>query len=485
MDQPDSEIEFGQAGRAGGIGRGIRAAGLRRAAVRGLQRGEHPARPRQQRLPLHQPRGRDALARAPPRGPRRRRRPAGPRAAARAAAGPRPRRARGGAGARKRKRAASPDDDALVRPRGSGAPARPELSDEFKRLNSIVTNAWMGHDYDAALRYGLEAVQLNPDYFPLHGTIAEILAKKGRPQDAVGALFAGVHSSREAENWWYVVDRLHELGGNTQATRSKLLYCYSTLISLNPKDYQARLGRLGCYQEKGLVRRALNECRFLLRIEPNDVNVLDQLAELCAILDDHEALLEHFGAFLEKCLSEDFYETTNLTWNHLASYADALIQTGQEASDGVQKLRTAARWLVGREDEAFWDAYDDDREWDPDPEPRRVEVDGFTLGRFDEATYGLGLPIDIRVKLGVLRVLAGHSIENAMVSILDFSTLSNVIGTSEIPSSRRRHVPYPRICRSLQRGGRCSSRDGTSLRSASVLRAHEEEHGRFELKVLL
>jgi general transcription factor 3C polypeptide 3 (transcription factor C subunit 4) len=174
-----------------------------------------------------------------------------------------------------------------------------------------------------------------------------------------------------------------------------------------------------------MVRRALNECRWLLRLEPNDVNVLDQLAELCAIVDDHEALLEHFGAFLEKCLNEDFYETTSLTWSHVASYADALIQTGQEAASGITKLKTAARWLVGREEEAFWDAYDDDREWDPDPEPRRVEVAEFTLGRFDEATYGLGLPIDIRVKLGVLRVLARHDIKHAMVSMLKISTLSN------------------------------------------------------------
>jgi general transcription factor 3C polypeptide 3 (transcription factor C subunit 4) len=333
-------------------------------------------------------------------------------------------RAGGGVGARKRKRAASVDDDALVRPRRKRAPAEPELSDEFKRLNSIVTNAWMNENYDEALQYGLEAIQLNPDYFPLHGTIAEILTKKGRPQDAVGALFAGVHSSREAENWWYVVDRLHELGGDTTATRSKLLYCYSTLISLNPKDYQARLGRLGCYRDKGLLKRALNECRFLLRLEPNDVNVLDQLSELSAVLDDHDALVEHFDAFLDKCMQEDMPETTNLTWTHLASYADAVIQTG-EAKDGIKKVIAAARWLLGREQEAYWDAFNDDREWDPEPEPRRLEADEFTLGRFDESSYGLGLPIDIRIKLGVLRVLEGNGIEVGMVSNMYTSTSTN------------------------------------------------------------
>jgi general transcription factor 3C polypeptide 3 (transcription factor C subunit 4) len=295
------------------------------------------------------------------------------------------------------------DEDTRRRPRKRKRKA-PVLSPEFQRLNGLMTQAYMKEDYDEALEYALEAVKLNPEYFPLHGIIAEILDLKGRPGDAIGALFAGVHSSRNPENWWFVVDRLNTLGGDEDEKRQKLGYCYSTLIVLNQNDYQAKLGRAKLYCHSGHHKRARNDCEALLKMNPNDGDVVQLYANVCIEMDDPEVALASFEEFITHCTEEETPDSTNLSWAAISSYVDILIQL-EEYDKALKRFKSLSRWILGRGTETFWDDYDDDREWDPYPDPRRKRVRRFRLGTFDENTYGLGLPIEFRVRLGVLRIL--------------------------------------------------------------------------------
>jgi general transcription factor 3C polypeptide 3 (transcription factor C subunit 4) len=287
---------------------------------------------------------------------------------------------------------------------------------EFKRLNGLITTAWMESDYETALRYALEAIQIHPEVFQLHGTIAEILVKKGRPQDAIGALFAGVHSSRDPENWWYVIDRINDLGDDSEQVRAKLGYCYKALAKLSPDDYQARIGKLKYYRDSGLFGRAKNECQVLLSIQPTDVIVLQQLAELCSMLDVPNEALHPFEEFLGECLENEDPGRTHLTWELISSYLDLLVQV-ERYEEALGQLKSLSRWLLGRGEEDYWDSLDDDREWDDADEARRIRVAEYTPGVYDVESYGLGLPLEFRIKLGCLRVQMGDdNLEEALVS---------------------------------------------------------------------
>ncbi len=280
---------------------------------------------------------------------------------------------------------------------------------ELRRLMGLVTSAWMVDDYEAALEHCFEAVKLQPEAFHLHGRVAEILIKLERHHDAIDALFSGVHASKDASNWWFVADRLGEIDPkmNDKAIKAKLLRCYSAILQLDQKDYDARLARMNLYRERELYKRARNDCLFLLKARPTDAEVVEALAELTVILDDPRAALDCFSTYMETVLQTETPDDTSLTWKILSSYTSMLLDA-EMYEKGLHDLRAVARWILGRGEETYWDQFDDDREWDVYAEPRRSQAEGFSLNEFDETTYGLGLPLELRVRLGSLRILSGE-----------------------------------------------------------------------------
>lgn len=282
-----------------------------------------------------------------------------------------------------------------------------DLGVEFKALNAKMTAAWIAQDYDTALHWGLEAVKVNPDVFELHGTIAEILIRQGRKEDAIGALITGVHASKKVDNWWYVVNRLEELGGSSLTdVRGQLMYCYTAIIRLNGDDFQARKLRMRGYMEQGLLVRAKNEARRCLQMEPGDVEAMKHLAEISASLDEPEQATPYFKRFIESCMQRGHPEDTQLTWETVNWYIDTLLEA-KDYKAALRELTTISRWLLGRSHETYWDGFDDDREWDIDDEPRREEVPEFHNGMLITERYGEGLPIELQVKLGVARLGLG------------------------------------------------------------------------------
>jgi general transcription factor 3C polypeptide 3 (transcription factor C subunit 4) len=176
------------------------------------------------------------------------------------------------------------------------------------------------------------------------------------------------------------------------------------LIVLNQNDYQAKLARAKLYYQTGYPRRARNDCEALLKMNPVDGDVVQMYGKVCVDMDDAEVALTAFEGFITYCTEKETSDTTKLTWTAIASYVDILIQL-EEYDKALKKFKSLTRWILGRGVETFWDDYDDDREWDPYPDPRRKSARHFQFGKFDEDTYGLGLPIEFRVRLGRLRIL--------------------------------------------------------------------------------
>jgi general transcription factor 3C polypeptide 3 (transcription factor C subunit 4) len=241
----------------------------------------------------------------------------------------------------------------------------------------------------------------------MHGTIAEVLIKKGRTEDALGALFVGVHATRDPEAWRYVVEKLLEIGPSTRETRQRLQDCYSTLLDMDSEDYLARLGRMKNYRNSGQHTRARNECLNLLKRDPYDTEVLGHFAEVCFKLDEPATALPAYEKLFSYCLEQEDPEETRLSWQFLDFYADLLIQL-QHWEVALNHIRTVSRWLLGRADEAYWDSLADDREWDAEDEPRRIRVSEFSPGIYDVGTYGQGLLIELRAKMGLARLGMGQ-----------------------------------------------------------------------------
>lgn len=295
----------------------------------------------------------------------------------------------------------------MGRRRGKYGPrAHAEPTQRFKELNGKLTEAFLEEQWDRALEYGFEAIQENPEVFAVHGTIAEIMVRKGRIEDALGALFVGVHATRDADAWRYVVEKLLELGTDTKESRQRLQDCYSVLLDMDPEDYASRLGRMKNYHKAGQNIRARNECYNLLKRNPHDHEVLNHLSECCFALGQPEAALPAYENLVTHCLEQDLPEASELDWVFLDSYADMLVQM-QRWDDAIKNITVVSRWLLGRAEETFWNWEKDDREWDAEDEPRRVKVPQFDPKNYDVGTYGRGLLVELRAKLGFARLGKG------------------------------------------------------------------------------
>ena len=90
----------------------------------------------------------------------------------------------------------------------------------------------------------------------------------------------------------------------------------------------------------------------------------------------------------------------------------------QRYDEGLVELKSLARWLLGRREDVYWDTYtQDDREWDMDDQPRRIEIPEYVPGEHDISTYGDGLPLELRIKLGIFRLRSeSRDLEEAIAS---------------------------------------------------------------------
>jgi general transcription factor 3C polypeptide 3 (transcription factor C subunit 4) len=343
---------------------------------------------------------------------------------------------RGGGGGRGRGRGRGRSQTGADTTRRRGPPtkkhgprAMAEPTAEFKHFNSLMNAAYIAEDFEEALKQGLEAIKVNPEMFHVHATIAEILLRKGRKDDALGALYIGVHATRDEGSWWYVIEKLIELGRGTKETLQRLQDCYSSLLDMDPENYKARFGRMKNYIATGQRNRARNECLNLIQRDPFDTEALQVLAEICFAVDEPTVAAPAFKKYFEHVVEQGPPEDTEVAWKLLDMYMDLLVHSSKW-DEGLEKLRSLSRWILGRSEETFWDEYDDDREWDFDNEPRRSACEQFDAEKHPLQAYGEGLPIELRQKIGLIRLGLGLQYHaEALVSDVSYGS---VVMTDEI-----------------------------------------------------
>ena len=297
------------------------------------------------------------------------------------------------------------------RKRGTRVIAEP--SREFKKLQSEATQAFLiDGEMEKALVIARKAVQINPEIYAAHSLLSEILWTIGRKEDSVGALFSGAHTRRDPKIWWNVADRTMELAinaaekGAREAFVVQVIYCLTMVLKLDNEDYDARMERMRLQVELGNIPRARRDCEKLLEKHPYDAVLLRQLAELCITNEEVARAKKFYDDFIEIAMAGKMKEEDGFTWSFINIYLDLLDRLALW-NEATQKLRQFSRCLLKRAEEAYWDTVIDDREWDIEDNPRRSEVIDFEPGRFDLATYGLGLPLELRIKLGLFRLKAG------------------------------------------------------------------------------
>lgn len=286
---------------------------------------------------------------------------------------------------------------------------------EFKKLQTQANNAFLNKDYENALEYARSAVQANPEIYAAHNLLSEILLAMGREQDSLAALLSGANTKRDPDTWLYIGDKTLELAGDTptKADIEQAIYCYSQALKYNPEDYATRNLKMNLYLDLGNENKAKLDAKNMLRLRPDDMEVCDLYADLCERSHDFGEMQRSKVAYEEAIESSEDKETlgsADSQWLHLNRYLMVLDRVGK-AREAVAQIKRLSRWFLGRKRETFWDRFtEDDREFDCDDQ-RRAEVPEFKNGMAspDKDRYGDGLPIEVRLRLGLFRLKMGPS----------------------------------------------------------------------------
>lgn len=321
--------------------------------------------------------------------------------------------------------------EALNAAAGKGAkrgPRKPvEPSAEFKELHSEATSAFIDSNFERAITLVKQAIRLNPEVFAAHSLLSEIFIAQGQKEKALAALFSGAHTRPRDPNVWLKVSSLilERAGEDKTTALHDVIYCYSRIIEIDNKNYDVRFLRAEVYRELGHNGRAAQEYERLLKDLPYNITALRHLAETYIDLNDIEKAKAHYQDSILYYSNLDPGEAIDFDWSDVNIYIE-LFTYEHDYLQGILSLRALARWLLGRKEDVEWDSVrGDDREWDADDSPRRIRTPWFTPGQYPLDTYGLGLPLELRAKLGLFRLHLGPDhVEEALVC---FMTRPNIM----------------------------------------------------------
>lgn len=266
--------------------------------------------------------------------------------------------------------------------------------------------------------------------FAAHSLLSEIFLARGEKDKAVTALFSGAHTRpRDPDVWYKVAKLIQDRGGeNPQKALTDRIYCYSRVIEIDSRSYNARFQRAAAYRELGYNGRAATEYERILKELPHNIRALRHLAETYIDMQDVQRAIDYYMDGIKYYMSLDTEDSLQFSWSDLNIFVELLSYEKQHEL-GLRLLTSVSRWLLGRNEDKIWDEYlDDDREWDASHSPRRIKTDGFIPEMFPENSYGLGLPMELRMKLGIFRLKLGdRHLNEALVRTLLFFFFSSFL----------------------------------------------------------
>ena len=300
--------------------------------------------------------------------------------------------------------------------KGTRKPLSP--SSEFIRLHTEASAAYIEGHLDLAEELASQAILENPEMFTAHSLLSEIHMRRGYGDRALLALFNGAHTRpRDVETWAKVADLAFEVAQDRESALLDAVYCYNRIIGADRDNTEARLRRAEFNNAAGRHKRAIYDYWQLLRSEPHNLEYLRYMAEACIGMSATEKAIEYYDRAIAHYQAQEPDEPTTFSWSDANIYAELYLPSG-DFVQAISRLKSISRWLLGRGREGFWDRYtDDDREFDKGDHPRRTEVHDFGSHRGDRIVYGDGLPLELRVRLGIFRLkLNLQSLDEAMAS---------------------------------------------------------------------
>ena len=231
---------------------------------------------------------------------------------------------------------------------------------------------------------------------------------------------AGEESSGETTDKvlaaWYKIGNGEKVEKLPQILEAAV-YCYTRALGPDPKNEALRLHRAALNKQRGRFKDSLRDYKRLNETIPSNLEILRNLAELYMLNNQSSSAIDCVRECMPIIQGMNPNDSDAFGWKDINIFAEVLIWSGQYAQ-GLSIIKNLSRWMLGRGNDVFWEDFvQDDREFDVAHEPRRIKV--LHLGEQNHllSSYGEGLPLELRIKLGVCRVqLEPDNLREAFVS---------------------------------------------------------------------
>jgi general transcription factor 3C polypeptide 3 (transcription factor C subunit 4) len=308
------------------------------------------------------------------------------------------------------------------RPRGRSGPRGPrkaaEPTGDIKSRLSKASQAFIDESYDEAMEIVSDVIRINAETYEAWTLLASIFRELGEVEKTLTALMCAAHLRPKDVNGWLSCAQfaLEENGQLRKKFLSTAKLCYQSAIRADPKnDIEARCGKATVLREQGNTSSAISEYKRVLSQKPHDATILRHLAELYIDQDNVEAAIDLYHQAISFYKASDGLAGQLFGWSDINIYVELYAYLGHY-DVAIKELKSLSRWIVGRREDSWWDnVVDDDREWDSD-DVRRIQIQEYVRSRSDSQLYGDGLPLELRVKLGLYRLRLGNH-DEAMVCV--------------------------------------------------------------------
>jgi general transcription factor 3C polypeptide 3 (transcription factor C subunit 4) len=287
-----------------------------------------------------------------------------------------------------------------------------ELRPEVQNLINEASHAYSNKQHEIAIKLAEEAISVDKNArlaYTLLGTIYEDMHDMPR---SLAAKVAACHLNKKSYDDWMEVGRIsEELNLVEQAVAF-----YGQAAKLRPLNYEIRIhrGRLLMQQERYTrVIEVLNKVRSQLfeSIKENEVKsaVLLDIASALEKLGRREEAIDMYEEILNKCIESPKDAVMVFNFQDLNTLVE-LYHHQKLYTKAIKTIKKISRWILGREDETWWDDFKDDSEFDE----RRRKNRRFqkSLHRGNDQSYNL--PIDLRVWLLLCRLESGRDFDEAL-----------------------------------------------------------------------
>jgi general transcription factor 3C polypeptide 3 (transcription factor C subunit 4) len=286
-----------------------------------------------------------------------------------------------------------------------------------------ASQLFIQQNYDEAIALTDEIIQINAETHEAWTLKASIYKEQGNLDKAVSALMFAAHlRPRHISAWFYCANFcLEETGDQRHNYLRSALFCYSAVARTGAKSLEAYLGKADIFYELEKWKVAFIHYKKALQLSPNNMDLLRRLAEVSLEIDNTEGVKVSVHEVIALYKETIHYLRTsevelefNFGWMEAIIYLELYAFAGM-FEEAIRELKSVARWLLGREEDVFWDGVtSNDSEWDA-YDDRRKEVAEFEGEKFPPEQYGMGLPLELRVKLGLWRMRLGHHQESQVI----------------------------------------------------------------------